>query len=72
MKLITGLPIVLGPALQMTLAIGTDGRMRLERQLRVMYGVLINIGIFVRERITAIPTAIAIRMDRHGGKLQLH
>ena len=56
----------------MTLAIGTGGMMRLERQLRVMYGVLINIGRFVRERITAIPTAIAIRMDHHGGKLQLH
>ena len=55
----------------MTHVIGTVGRRRLERQLRVMYGVLINIGIFVRERITAIPTAIAIRMDRHGGKLQL-
>jgi hypothetical protein len=55
----------------MTLAIGTVGRMRLERQLRVMYGILINIGIFVRERITATPTAIAIGMDRHGGKLQL-
>ena len=71
MKLITGLPIVLGPALQMTLAIGTGGRMRLERQLRVMYGVLINIDIFVRERITAIPTAIATCRGHRGGKLQL-
>ena len=72
MKLITGLLIVLEHVLRMTHVIGTVGRMRLERQLRVMYGVLINIGIFVRVRITAIPTAIAIRMGRHGGKLRLH
>ena len=64
-------PTVLEPAPKMTPVTKIVGRMRLQRQLRVMYGVLINIGIFVRERITAIPTAIAIRMDRHGGKLQL-